>query len=193
MIGFIKGILCEQESSAVTVDVNGIGYEVQIPQNILNKLPAVGTEVRFFTHFVVREDGQSLYGFISKEQRSLFRSLIKISSVGPKLALAILSSVEPEVFISYVADNNTAALEHIPGVGGKTARRLIVELRDKLSEWKDLDVLTNSKTASVLNDAVSALMALGYKSHEAQKVVSKYKDKNLASEDIVRLALKDIK
>lgn len=193
MIGFLRGILLEKEMPNITVEVNGIGYELQIPINIFGNLPPVGKELHLYTHFVVREDGQFLYGFADKEQRSLFRSLIKVNGVGPKMALAILSAMEPGVFVRYILNNDTNALEHIPGVGAKTAKRLLVEMRDKVTEWNNINMVPGCKTDGIVSDAVSALVALGYKPHEARRAVMKYEDKGLPSEELVRLALKEIK
>lgn len=187
MIGFLRGILLEKEEPNLSLEVNGIGYEVQMPTNNFHYLPQVGEELKLYTHFVVREDGQFLYGFIDKKQRTLFRSLIKINGVGPKMALAILSSMEPDVFIHHVLNNSPDALKHIPGVGAKTASRLIIEMRDKVSGWKNINADSNAES-----DAISALVSLGYKSHEAHKAIMKHKDKELPSGELVRLALKEI-
>jgi Holliday junction DNA helicase RuvA len=192
MIGFLRGILLEKEPSNLTLEVNGIGYEVQIPTNSFYRLPQVNQELSLHIHFVVREDGQFLYGFVDKEQRTLFRSLIKVNGVGPKMALAILSSMEPDIFIRHVLNNDPNALEHIPGIGAKTARRLIIEMKDKVSEWKNTSTLVNVKLGAAINDAISALVALGYKPHEARRALMKHKEKELSSEELVRLALKEI-
>lgn len=192
MIGFLRGILLEKEAPNLTIEVSGVGYEVQIPINSFYRVPQIGKEISLHTHFVVREDGQFLYGFIDKEERSLFRSLIKVNGVGPKMALAILSAMEPTVFVRHVLNNDPDALEHIPGVGAKTARRLIIEMRDKVSEWKNINVAIDTKAGAAVNDALSALIALGYKPHEARRVLLKHQDKELPSEELVRLALKEI-
>lgn len=192
MIGFLRGILLEKEAPNLTIEVNGVGYEVQIPVNSFYRLPQINQELSLHIHFVVREDGQFLYGFIDKEQRTLFRSLIKVNGVGPKMALAILSAMEPDIFVHHVLNNSPEALEHIPGVGAKTARRLIVEMKDKVSEWKSDSTFVDIKAGVAITDAISALVALGYKPHEARKALMKHKDKELPSEELVRLALKEI-
>lgn len=188
MISFLRGILLEKEAPTLTLEANGVGYEIQIPTTSFTRLPQIGKEVSLYIHFVAREDGQFLYGFLDKEQRLLFRSLIKVNNVGPKMALAILSAIEPAVFVHHILNNNRDALEHIPGIGAKTAERLIVEMRDKVTGLESV----NTTADTAINDAVSALVALGYKQHEAHKFLMKHKDKNLTTEKLVRLALKEI-
>jgi len=192
MIGFLRGILLEKEAPNLTIEVSGVGYEVQIPINSFYRVPQIGKEISLHIHFVVREDGQFLYGFIDKEERSLFRALIKVNGVGPKMALAILSAMEPNVFVRHVLNNDPDALEHIPGVGAKTARRLIIEMRDKVTAWKNINTVVDTKAGAAVNDALSALIALGYKPHEARRALMKHQDKELPSEELVRLALKEI-
>lgn len=188
MIGFLRGILLDKELSRLLIEVNGIGYEVQFPPSYFANLPAPGKELSLYIHMASREDGEYLYGFINKPQRSLFRSLIKISGVGPRIALAILSAMEPRTFAVYLANGDAQALERIPGIGAKTARRLIVEMKDRLDEWNDLEMTTILPTAS--RDAVGALISLGYKPHEAQKAIAEYEDKSMSREELIRLALK---
>jgi len=187
MIGFLRGTLLEKEAPNLLLEVNGIGYEIQMPLCNFCGLPSSGKEVSFHIHQVIREDGNFLYGFTSKEQRTLFRSLIKISSIGPKIALAILSTMEPEAFKQHLFNNEVSALECIPGIGAKTAKRLIVEMRDNFYEWESI----NDNNSS-LCDAINALVSLGYKTKEAKLALSDIKDKNLSSEDLIRLALKKI-
>jgi len=193
MIGFIRGILIDTEEPNLTIDVNGLGYELQIPINSFCHLPQINQEISLYTHFVVREDGQYLFGFITKKQRTLFRILIKATGVGPKVALAILSAMEPDVFIHNVLNNNSQALENISGIGGKTAKRLIIELKDKVI---NIPIeLSNRKLDNKLdpvNDALSALVALGYKAYEAKNALNKHQDKNLSSAELIKLALKEI-
>ena len=188
MIGFLRGILLEKEAPNLTIDINGIGYEVQVPTNNFHLLPQTNKEISLHIHFVTREDGQFLYGFIDKEQKSLFRSLIKVNGVGPKMALAILSAMEPGTFAHHVLNNDPAALESIPGVGAKTARRLIIDMKDKVTKSNNINI----KVGDEMSDAISALIALGYKQHEASKALTKHKDKGVSSDELVRLALKDI-
>ena len=192
MISFLRGILLEKAAPSLVVETNGIGYEVQMPLNKFPNLPQIGQEVSLHIHFVVREDGQYLYGFLDKEQRSLFRSLIKVNGVGPKMALAILSSMEPDVFTHNILNNEHSSLERIPGVGAKTARRLVVEMKDKINELQGANILAATKTNHATNDAISALVALGYKQQAACKILMKHKDKELPSEELIKLALKEI-
>lgn len=193
MIGFLRGILLEKEAPNLLIDVGGIGYEVQMSITNFGRLPAIGHEVSLCIHMVTREDGNFLYGFINKEQRSLFRALIKISGIGPKIALAILSSMEPSIFVQHLSNNDAEAFERIPGIGGKTARRLLVEMRDKITEWEGVGVNVNNSVGNAMRDAVSALVSLGYKQHEVHRVLVNHKDEILSSEELIRLALKKIK
>ncbi len=196
MIGRIYGTIIEKQPPQLLVDVQGVGYEIDSPMSTFYQLPNLGEMVTLHTHLVVREDAQLLYGFASLVERSLFRTLIKISGVGPKLALTILSGMNANEFISCVQDSDTAALVRLPGVGKKTAERLIIELRDKL---KDQPVVAGSNSASTvavaavsnspLEDAVSALVALGYKAAEASRMVRVVDSTDLQAEDIIRLSL----
>lgn len=192
MIGFMRGILLEKEAPHLTIEINGIGYEIQMALNNFGNLPSIGKEISLYTHLIKREDGESLYGFINKEQRALFRSLIKISNIGPKIALAILAVMEPHVFAQHLSNNDVAALERIPGIGTKTARRLIIEMRDKITIWENLGH-ANAGFDTAMQDAISALVTLGYKPQEAQHALITHKNKNLPSEELIRLALKKIK
>src|SRR5688572_17609541 len=135
MIGQIRGILIEKQPPSLVVDVHGVGYDIDAPMSTFFQLPDVGCEVTLLTHFVVREDAHHLYGFYTREERQLFRSLLKVNGVGPKLALTILSSITPDEFVHCVLSNDAASLVRLPGVGKKTAERLIIEMRDKLSDW----------------------------------------------------------
>ena len=132
MIGRIAGVLLDKQPPELMVDVNGVGYEISAPMTTFYRLPLLNEPVTLFTHLVVRDDAHLLYGFYDKQERSLFRLLIKVNGVGPKMALAILSGIESDTFAHCVEDNDTAALVRIPGVGKKTAERLIIEMRDKL-------------------------------------------------------------
>jgi len=204
MIGRIYGTIIEKQPPQLLVDVQGVGYEVDAPMSTFYQLPNLGEVVTLHTHLVVREDAQLLYGFASLAERSLFRILIKISGVGPKLALTILSGMNASEFIVCVQDNDAAALVRLPGVGKKTAERLIIELRDKL---KDQDVGSSASpgdrlgvslgagmnsapaASSPVADAVSALVALGYKAPEASRMVHALETTDLGTEEIIRLSL----
>jgi len=196
MIGRIHGKIIEKQPPQLLIDVQGVGYEIDSPMSTFYQLPNLGEVVTLHTHMVVREDAQLLYGFASIVERSLFRTLIKISGVGPKLALTILSGMNANEFIACVQDNDAAALVRLPGVGKKTAERLIIELRDKLkdqqvestssvSKGADLQAVASSPTS----DAVSALVALGYKVPEASRMVRLVDTSGLGAEEIIRLSL----
>jgi len=199
MIGRIRGVLLEKQAPELLVDVNGVGYEIQAPMTTIYKLPALGEVVELFTHLIVREDAHLLYGFASAQDRALFRALIKVNGVGPKLALTILSGMDVEDFVRRVRDNDAAGLVRLPGVGKKTAERLLVEMRDRLGDWQvdGLAVadgaaqLPSSGNAHLL-DAESALIALGYKPQEATRMIAAVNTETVStSEELIRLALKN--
>lgn len=199
MIGSIRGRLILKQAPDIVVEAAGVGYEIQVPMTTLFQLPALGEEVLVLTHFVVREDAQLLYGFVDDTDRQLFRQLIKVNGVGPKLALAILSGMDAVAFARCVGRNDVTALVALPGVGKKTAERLIVEMRDRLGDW--LSQLSpqgeHGGVAGIevmhdpVADAESALVALGYKPQEASRLVQSVAgDENLDSETLIRLALR---
>lgn len=201
MIGQVRGIILEKQPPQLLIDVNGIGYEIDAPMSTFYRLPEIGQEVTLVTHFVVREDAHHLYGFFSQEERLLFRTLLKVNGVGPRLALTILSSINPDEFVKCVVNNDTASLIRLPGVGKKTAERLIIEMRDKLAAWQqhspiELTLLTpaveRGTRNQIVQDAVSALISLGYKPQEASRAVSKVDDGSLSSEEIIRKALREM-
>ena len=201
MIGRIRGTLAAKHPPDILVEVGGVGYELQVPMTTLFQLPALGAEVSLVTHFVVREDAQLLYGFIDERDRGLFRQLIKVSGVGPKLALTILSGMDSASFARCVQRDDIAALVALPGVGKKTAERLLVEMRDKLKDWfGPLDdrggMLPGGGAAPVADkvaDAESALVALGYKPQEASKAVAAANDDEVtSSEELISRALKSM-
>ena len=201
MIGRIKGILIEKQPPQLLVDVNGVGYEVDASMNTYYQLPELNEEVVLYTHLVVREDIHQLFGFYEKRERSMFRTLIKVNGVGPKMALAILSGMEVAEFVRCVQDNDTKGLVKLPGVGKKTAERLIIEMRDKLKDFEaapaepgELPKVITPQTSSnqVVVDAESALIALGYKPQEASKAISKIDVASLSSEEVIRMALKNM-
>ncbi|MCF6364425.1 MAG: Holliday junction branch migration protein RuvA [Gammaproteobacteria bacterium] len=198
MIGRLKGTLLEKKAPRLLLDVNGIGYEVDAPMTTFYELPEVGSAVILHTHFVVREDAQLLYGFLRESDRSLFRTLIKISGVGPKLALAILSGMSADEFVGCVQGGDSVALTRVPGVGKKTAERLVVEMRDRVKDWQGVSLSPDAVTragehaADALKDAISALVALGYKPQEASRMVNAVESEGLASEAVIRLALRAV-
>lgn len=204
MIGRIQGQLIEKRAPEVLVDVQGVGYEILVPMTALFQLPELGKQVTLLTHFSVSENSQSLYGFLTKKDRELFRTLIKVSGVGPKMALGILSGMESDQLVRCVMDDNVTALVKVPGVGKKTAERLIVELRDKLKAWQvnssplaAMERASTGGSAEVIDyvgEAESALVSLGYKPAEASKVVASVaRDNDInSSEDLIRLSLKSL-
>ena len=196
MIGRLRGIIIQKQPPQLLIDVQGVGYEVDAPMSTFYQLPNLGEQVTLHTHMVVREDAQLLYGFASESERTLFRNLIKINGVGAKLALTILSGMNAEEFAHCVQDNDAAALVRLPGIGKKTAERLIIELRDKLKA--DLPgsgtampagSLVSPVATSPVSDAVSALIALGYKAQEASRMVRAVDTEGLDTEEIIRLSL----
>ena len=196
MIGRIRGQLLEIQPPDILLDVAGIGYEVQVPMTTVYELPEVGGEISLFTHFVVREDAQLLFGFLRERDRSLFRHLIRVNGVGPKLGLAILSGLDADAFIRAVQREDTSTLVQLPGVGRKTAERLLVEMRDKLADWLlegqvDEEVAVGDR--DIQAEAESALVALGYKPAEASKAVSAANDGSIdRSEELIRRALQSM-
>ena len=210
MIGSLRGKLLEKNAPEVLIEVNGVGYELAMPMSSFYDLPAVGGEVFVYTCFVVREDAQLLFGFTSKESKILFKELIKVSGIGPKTALAIHSSFSPGQFVSAVKNDSINSIVKVPGIGKKTAERLVIEIKDRVSSWKINDNGTVSEdkdsTASgtdsgvselimdsdVESQAVQALVALGYKPNQAASSVHKlYKD-GMTVQDVIKNALKSI-
>ena len=198
MIGQIRGILIEKKPPEILVDVGGLSYELQIPMSTVYQLPEVGSELRLHTHFVVREDAQLLYGFYDLKGKTLFRALIRVNGVGPKMALAILSGMAADEFARTVRENDVAAMTRMPGIGRKTAERLIVEMRDRLTEWDDAEATAalpgaTQSTSAMGKEAETALIALGYKPQQAARsvaIVLKSDPEVPDSESLIRLALK---
>ncbi|MEE3240517.1 MAG: Holliday junction branch migration protein RuvA [Pseudomonadota bacterium] len=199
MISYLVGQLVEKSTPWLVIEVNGVGYDVQASLNTFTDLPALGAEIKLLTHFVVREDAQLLYGFADQSERQLFRTLIKINGVGPKLALAILSGMDAAAFSHCIIASDVASLTRLPGVGKKTAERLIVEMKDRLKEWHvDLPAeqiggvgSTSTSQSLILAEAETALIALGYKPVEASKSLAKLDFSEIdSSEAAIRAALK---
>lgn len=200
MIGRLRGTLAEKQPPHLILDVNGLGYELEVPMTTLYRLPPVGQPLTLHTHLVVREDAQLLYGFYERRERELFRELIRLNGVGPKLALALMSSLEVDELVRCVQAQDTSALVKVPGVGKKTAERLLVELKDRFKAWQATPAmfelvpgdgsLPRPPVATAETDAVSALVSLGYKPQEASKAVAAVNEKGLSSEDLIRRALK---
>ncbi|URL06139.1 Holliday junction branch migration protein RuvA [Avibacterium sp. 21-595] len=201
MIGRLTGLLVEKQPPEILLDVQGIGYELLLPMTSFYNLPETGQQTTLFTHLVVREDAHLLFGFSHKQDRSLFRELIKTNGVGPKLALAILSAMSVNEFAYAIEREELSKLVKIPGVGKKTAERLLVELKGKFKDLQQADFFIESthlpmvekssnKENMHIDDAVAALIALGYKASEAEKMVKKVADPTLNSEQLIREALK---
>jgi len=190
MIGRLKGQLLEKTPPYVIVDCHGVGYEVEVPMSTFYNLPALGESVTLLTHFVVREDAQLLYGFGTDRERATFRQLLKVNGVGAKSALSILSGLSVDDLIQAIALQETAMLVRVPGVGKKTAERLLLELKDKFS----VDGLTNAGSSmpkSATGDVLNALLALGYNEREALAAV-KQLPQDVTVSDGIKLALKSL-
>jgi len=201
MIGRIRGSLVHKQPPVILVEVGGVGYEIQVPMTTLFQLPELGEQVSLVTHFVVREDAQLLYGFIDERDRVLFRQLIKVNGVGPKLALTILSGMDANSFVRCIQRDDMSSLVALPGVGKKTAERLLIEMRDKLKDWlAQADVKAAGKGGAVVqpitdivSDAEGALIALGYKPQDASRMVAAVNEDSVVnSEELIRLALKSM-
>lgn len=202
MIGRLRGTLIEKMATEILIECHGIGYEVTMPMTSIYALGEVNQEATLYTHFVVREDAQLLYGFANKVERKLFRLLIKVNGVGPKLGLAILSGMSADQFVSCVIQDDLSTIVKIPGVGKKTAERLLIEMRDKLKDWQtdSSDALVHMMPTDVnqantfvsdnKGDAINALVSLGYSQQQADKAVKSVFEANKTSEDLIRNALK---
>lgn len=191
MIGRLTGRLLEKQPPSLIIDVGGVGYEVEAPMSTFYKLPTLGETVSLHTHLHVREDAQQLYGFADESERRLFRDLIKISGVGAKLALIVLSGISVEDFTATIHGGDANSLTKLPGIGRKTAERLVMEMRDKLDiETATTGVQIPAETGGAGQDAMSALQALGYKPAEASRLLKKVSAPDLSSEELIRLALK---
>ena len=195
MIGRLHGVLQRKEPPALLVDVGGVGYELEAPMTAFYELPAVGEQVTLYTHLVVREDAHLLYGFVREAQRRLFRALLKVNGVGPRVALAVLSGLSDHEFSRCVAEEDIARLTKVPGIGRKTAERLVIEMRDKLPADSVLPATSSTVTGppppgDPVSEAVSALVSLGYKPNEASRAVRSVSTQGLGAEEIIRQALK---
>lgn len=193
MIGRLHGILLRKEPPALLLDVGGVGYEIDAPMSTFYELPPIGQTVTLYTHLVVRDDAHLLYGFSRDTQRQLFRNLLKVNGVGPRVALGILSGLSDQEFIQCLVHEDMARLTKVPGIGRKTAERLIIEMRDRV----DLSMLGGATTArpvavpaDPVQEAISALIALGYKPPEASRAVQNIAPEGRSSEDIIRQALR---
>ena len=192
MIGSLRGRLISKQAPHIVLECNGVGYEVETPMSTFLDLPALGADLHLHTHLLVREDAQILYGFGSVDERALFRTLLKVNRVGAKMALGVLSSMTAGDFRRCVEYEDAATLSKVPGIGKKTAERLIMEMRDKV-ETVGVPSLPGGLTtveASARSEAFDALVALGYKANEVNKLLGKLDIDELSAEDIIRQALK---
>lgn len=195
MIGRLQGEIIEKQPPHLLLDVNGVGYELEAPMSTFYELPDSGASVMLYTHLLVRDDAHILYAFKHVQDRSLFRNLLKVNGVGAKMALAILSGMDVHAFTDCIHNGDADALIRLPGVGRKTAERLILDMRDRLDKNSASDHSNNSANDSVrqqspIEDAVSALISLGYKPNDASRMVSKVDTQDQNSEEIIRSALK---
>lgn len=198
MITFLKGQLADKLPPTAIINVGGVGYEVEVPMSTFYNLPPIGSDITLLTQFVVREDAQLLYGFASNEERRLFRELVRISGVGAKLALAVMSGMSVDDFVATVQAGDAALLTRIPGVGKKTAERLVVEMKDRLKDWAVATApsaspgmtVTRSVSGSAMSEAEQALEVLGYKPAEAARMLKAVEgDDSLTSEELIKKAL----
>lgn len=199
MIGQLRGILLEKRPPRLLLDVGGVGYEVEAPMTVFYNLPDSGTELTLHTHFVVREDAQLLFGFASRYERELFRSLIKVNGVGPKMALAILSGIEADRLAACIRDQDTTSLVKVPGIGKKTAERLVIEMSDRLDKLDGAPaalpgpVTPGAGQPHARDDAIAALEALGYRNKDAATAVGRAAGEAVGtSEELIRRALRTL-
>lgn len=192
MIGLLRGKILSKQPPRLLIDVQGVGYEVDAPMTTFYDLPGTGEEVTLFTHLAVREDAHTLYGFARASDRELFRSLLKVNGVGARLALTILSGMAPGEFVQCVQEDNSAALVRLPGVGKKTAERLIIEMRDKIDKAPaSVTALGAGRVATdSRSEAIDALVSLGYKPTEVKRLLETIDVTDKSAEDIIRLALR---
>ena len=196
MIARLAGTLIHKQAPLMVIDIAGVGYEVEAPLNVFYDLPEIGQPVVILTHLSIKDDSHTLYGFSSEAQRTLFRQLLKISGIGAKLALTILSGVSGDELARYVADNDIASLTRLPGIGKKTAERIIMELRDKLDVLPATAGSAQGGSAVIAGDASSeaadALRALGYKPQEVSHMVRQAAEPDMSAEEIIRRALQSM-
>lgn len=198
MIGFLRGQLALKAPPLLVMEVNGIGYEVEAPMSTFYALPTVGGQVKLFTHLVVREDAHLLYGFATEDERRLFRALLKVTGVGPKVALGVLSGITLEAFLGCLQAEDAGALVRIPGIGRKTAERIIIELRDRAKslavdgDGEFMPAAVAIAPVGAQAEAFSALVALGYKPPEVTRLLKLVAADGATTEDLIRKALQQV-
>jgi Holliday junction DNA helicase RuvA len=191
MIGHIRGRLIRKSPPALIIDVNGVGYELEAPMSTFYRLPEVGSEVELHTHLVVREDAHLLYGFATEVERRLFRDLLRVTGIGPKIGLALLSGIDVDTFLRCVEAQDVDALTRIPGIGRKTAERLLIEMRDRIQALGQLPSASRpvDADAGARVEAYAALVALGYRPVEATRLLKSVESEGTGTEDLIRRAL----
>ncbi|MET0009229.1 MAG: Holliday junction branch migration protein RuvA [Candidatus Thiodiazotropha sp. 6PLUC9] len=197
MIGRLRGEIASKQAPFLLLDVNGVGYELEAPLSTIFALPDVGQKVTLLTHLIIRDDAHVLYAFVNETERTLFRNLLKVNGVGAKMALTILSGMSAEAFAQCVECEDVASLVKLPGIGKKTAERLIIEMRDRLAKLSGFSSSSSASSSAVLiqpasasSDAVAALIALGYKPLDANRMVKGVEQEEMDSEALIRAALK---
>ncbi len=195
MIGWLQGSIVSKTPPSLILNVSGVGYEVETSMNTFCGLPEVGDQVSLYTHFLVREDAQRLFGFSDLRERALFRRLIKVSGIGAKVALMILSSMSPDEFIACVHNQAVGGLVRVPGIGKKTAERLLVEIKDNVSQWEIAGgsaTLGSRNMMAAAQEAIDGLIALGYKPHDASRMIKGIQGEGMTSAVLIRAALQEV-
>jgi len=189
MIGFLRGRIVAKRPPLLVLDVNGVGYELEAPMSTFYRLPELGSEVELHTHLVVREDAHLLYGFATEDERRLFRDLLRVTGIGPKIGLALLSGIDVDTFMRCVEAQDADALTRIPGVGRKTAERLLVEMRDRIRALGQMPAATPRADGGVRAEAYAALVALGYRPVEVNRLLQSVDQEGAGTEELIRRAL----
>jgi len=187
MIGRLRGTLVYKQSPILLLDVQGVGYELEVPVRLFSGLPEIGTELTLHTHLIIREDANLLYAFSTLQDRDLFRELLKVNGVGPRLALNILSGMEASIFARCIGASDLQSLTKLPGLGKKTAERLLIEMRERVRTW---ETAPQTLVIQPIEDAIRGLISLGYPPQEASRLVQSVEEKSLSTEDLIRQALK---
>jgi holliday junction DNA helicase RuvA len=189
VIGHLRGRLVRKAPPALIVDVNGVGYELEAPMSTFYRLPELGAEVELHTHLVVREDAHLLYGFATEDERRLFRDLLRVTGIGPKIGLALLSGIDVDTFMRCVEAQDAEALTRIPGIGRKTAERLLVEMRDRIRALGQMPAVSPRADGGARAEAYAALVALGYRPVEVNRLLQSVDQEGAATEELIRRAL----